>query len=240
MAIAYKSQGAGASSETSGAAVSPASPATVDANDILIVHAYFEGTSTLPDTPAGFVILAGPYVIETTIGRHFLFGKIATGTEDGAANALGTQAVTTMRAGRCYSFSGYEAGTLAEIFGGYAHVSANSANPGMPTVTTTVRGSLAVCLVAVNDNNATAAATGESGGDWTEAVAEYTVALTPGFTLQIQTATPTANPGTMSGGTTNITNADPVGILGFEIRPYPYESFNPLDPGRKSHPRNLV
>jgi hypothetical protein len=238
-AIAFKSQGAGASSEASGVAVSPASPASVDANDILIVHAYFEGTATAPDTPGGFTLLSGPNVIETTIGRHWLYGKIALGTEDGAANALGTQAVTTMRSGRCYSLSGYEAGKLEEVIRGFAHISANSSTPGMPTVTTTVRGGLAVCCVAVNDNNATAPATGESGGDWTEAVAEYTVALTPGFTLQIQTATPTANPGTISGGTTNITNADPVGLLGFEIRPYPYASFDPL--GRpQTHPRNFV
>jgi hypothetical protein len=98
--IAFKGSGAGASTETSGAACSPASPATVDAGDILLVHAYFEGTVTTPSTPSGFTLLSGPHVVETTIGRHWLFGKIAAGTEDGAANALGSAAVTTMRSGR--------------------------------------------------------------------------------------------------------------------------------------------
>lgn len=164
-AIAFNSAGAGASSETSGAAVSPASPATVIPNQILVIHAYFEGTATAPSTPTGFTLLSGPHVIETTIGRHWLYGKIADGSEDGAANALGSAAVTTMRSGRCYSFDGYEAGTLEEIVRGFVPISANSSTPGMPTVTTTVRGGLAVSCVAVNDNNAVAAATGESGGD---------------------------------------------------------------------------
>lgn len=217
MAIAYKSQGAGASSETSGAAVSPASPAIVDAGDILIVHAYFEGTATAPSTPSGFTLLDGPRVIETTIGRHWIYGKIADGTEDGAANALGTAAVTTMRGGRCYSFGGRVSGSITDLVVGFAATS-HATDPQMPTVTTTIAGGLAVACVAQNDNNTAASATGESGGDWVEAVAEYSVALTPGLMLQIQTCTPTANPGTVSGGSVATTN-DPCGVIGFEIRP---------------------
>lgn len=224
MAIAYKSQGAGAATETSAAACSPASPATVDAGDILIVHAYFEGTATTPDTPAGFTLLSGPHVVQSTIGRHWVYGKIAGGTEDGAANALGTQAVTTMRSGRCYSFSGRVAGTITDLVRGFAATS-HATDPQMPTVTTTVAGALAVALVLQNDNNSLASATGETGGDWVEAVAEFTAALTPGLVLQIQTATPTANPGTISGGAVAATN-DPAGVVGFEIRPQAAEYFS--------------
>ena len=217
MAIAYKSAGAGASSETSGAAVSPASPAVVDAGDILIIHAYFEGTATAPSTPAGFTLLHGPEVIESTIGRHWIYGKIADGTEDGAANALGTAAVTTMRSGRCYSFSGRVSGSITDLVRGFAATS-HATDPQMPTVTTTIAGGLAVACMAQNDNNASTSATGETGGDWTEAVAEYVAALTPGLQLQLQTCTPTANPGTVSGGSVATTN-DPCGVIGFEIRP---------------------
>lgn len=217
MAIAYKSAGAGASSESSGVAVSPASPAVVDANDILIIHAYFEGTTTAPDTPSGFSLLSGPHVIETTIGRHWIYGKIAAGTEDGAANALGTAAVTTMRSGRCYSFSGFVSGTITDLVVGFSHQS-HATDPQMPTVTTTIAGGLAVACVAQNDNNTAGDATGESGGDWVEAVAEYVAALTPGLMLQLQTATPTADPGTITGGAVATTN-DPCGVIGFEIRP---------------------
>lgn len=217
MAIAYKSAGAGASTETSGAACSPASPAVVDAGDILIVHAYFEGTTTAPGTPSGFTLLSGPHVIETTIGRHWIYGKVADGTEDGAANALGTAAVTTMRSGRCYSFSGRVAGTITDLVLGFAATS-HATDPQMPTVTTTIAGGLAVACMAQNDNNASASATGETGGDWVEAVAEFVAALTPGLQLQLQTCTPTADPGTVSGGAIATTN-DPCGVIGFEIRP---------------------
>ena len=219
MAIAYKSAGAGASSETSGAAVSPASPAVVDANDILIIHAYFEGTTTAPSTPSGFTLLDGPRVIETTIGRHWIFGKIAAGTEDGAANALGSQAVATMRSGRCYSFSGYVSGTITDVVPAASFsATSHATDPQMPTVTTTVAGARAVAAVVQNDNNALADATGATGGTWAEAVAEYVAVLTPGLVLQLQTCQPTANPGTVSGGSVAATN-DPSGVIGFEIRP---------------------
>ena len=216
MAIAYKSQGAGASTETSGAALSPLCPAVVDANDILIAHVFWEGTASAPNTPGGWTLLHGPAVIETSVARHWVFGKIAAGTEDGAAVAFGNPAVTTQRAARVYSFSGYVGGSITDLVRGFAETS-HATDPQMPTVTTTQAGALAVALVAQNDNNTTGNATGESGGDWTEAVAEYSVALTPGFTIQIQTATPTADPGTISGGSVSTQN-DPCGVIGFEIR----------------------
>jgi hypothetical protein len=218
VAVAYKSAGAGASSETSGAAVSPASPAVVDAGDILIIHAYFEGTTTAPDTPSGFTLLAGPYTI-STVARVWIYGKIADGTEDGAANALGTQAVTTMRAGRCYSFSGRVSGTITDLVKGFNWSQGALSTVGSPTVSTSIAGSLACFFFGTNDNNSMGASTGESGGDWTEAVAEYTVALTPGLTLQLQTALPTSDPGTLSGGSSTQGAADPWGSIGLEIRP---------------------
>jgi hypothetical protein len=218
MAIQYSSAGAGASSESSGAAVSPASPATVNAGDILIVHAYFEGTATTPSTPDGFTLLAGPEDVGTTaVGRHWIFGKVAAGTEDGAANALGTAAVTTMRAGRCYSFTGRVSGTITDLVLGFTPTT-HATDPQMPTVTTTIAGGLAVACIAQNDNNTAGDATGESGGDWVEAVAEYVAALAPGLMLQIQTCTPTADPGTVTGGSVATAN-DPCGAIGFEIRP---------------------
>lgn len=216
MAIAYKSAGSGVSTETSGAALSPACPATVDAGDILIAHVFWEGTTTAPSTPSGWTLLSGPHVIETTIARHWVFGKVADGTEDGATAAFGSPAVTTQRAARIYSFSGRVSGDISLLCQGFSHQS-HATDPQMPTVTTVRAGALAVALVAQNDNNATGNATGESGGDWTEAVAEYTVALTPGLTIQLQTCTPTSNPGTVSGGSVSTTN-DPCGVIGFYIQ----------------------
>lgn len=216
MAIAYKSQGAGVSTETSGAALSPLCPATVDAGDILIAHVFWEGTATAPSTPGTWTLLHGPELIQTTIARHWVFGKIADGTEDGAAVAFGNPAVTTQRAARVYSFSGRTDGTITQLVSGFAATS-HATDPQMPTVTTTEAGNLAVALVAQNDNNAFTAPTGETGGDWVEAVAEYTVALTPGFSIGIETCTPTADPGTVTGGSMATTN-DPCGVIGFQIR----------------------
>lgn len=218
MAITYKSQGAGVSTETSGAALSPLCPATVDAGDILIAHVFWEGTATAPSTPSGWELLgSSPYVIETTIARHWVFGKIAAGTEDGSAIAFGSPAVTTQRAARIYSFAGRTGGTILELVTGFAHLS-HATDPQMPTVTTTIAGALAVALVAQNDNNALADPTGESGGNWVRAVTEYTVALTPGFSIGICTATPTGDPGTISGGSMATTN-DPCGTIAFQIKP---------------------
>lgn len=216
MAITYKSQGSGVATETSGAALSPLCPAVVDAGDILIAHVFWEGTTTAPSTPANWTLLSGPHVIETTIARHWVFGKIADGTEDGSAVAFGNPAVTTQRAARIYSFAGRTAGTITELVTGFAHIS-NALDPTFPTVTTTIAGALAVALVAQNDNNTLASPTGETGGDWTEAVAEFSANLTPGLSLGICTATPTADPGTITGGTDNTTN-DPVGVVGFQIK----------------------
>lgn len=215
MAIQYKSAGAGVSTETSGAALSPACPATVDANDILIGHVYWEGTTDAPSTPSGWTLLDGPQVVQSTIGRKWVFGRIADGSEDGAAVAFGSPAVTTQRGARIYSFSGYVSGTITQIVKDFAFLS-HATDPKMPTVTTSAAGALAVALVAQNDNNTAGNATGESGGDWTEAVAEYVAALTPGLMMQIQTCTPTSDPGTVSGGSVATTN-DPCGVVAFQI-----------------------
>lgn len=217
MAIFLNAWGNGVSTETSGAALSPLCPSTVNPNDILIAHVFWEGTTTAPSTPAGWTLLYGPAVIETTIARHWVFGMIAVGTEDGSAVAFGNPAVTTQRAARIFAFGGRISGTITDLVNGFTETS-HATDPQMPTVTTTSAGALAVALVAQNDNNAHASATGESGGDWTEAAGgEYTVALTPGLTISIQTCTPTADPGTVSGGTIATTN-DPCGVIGFQIR----------------------
>jgi hypothetical protein len=218
VAIAYSSQGAGASTETSTAALSPLCPATVNEGDILIAHVGWEGTSDTPDTPSGWKLLSGPHIVETTVARHWIFGKVAIGDEDGAAVAFGAPAVTTQRGARVYSFTGREWGDIGELVVGFSATS-HGTDPQMPTVTTRMAGSLAVACTYQNDNNAQASATGETGGDWVEATS-FTAALTPGLAMAIQTCTPTGDPGTVTGGAVATTN-DPCGVIGFEIRPRP-------------------
>ena len=219
MSIAYKSAGTGATTEASGGDLAPTCPATVDAGDILIAHVGYEGTATTPSTPSGWALLSGPHVIESA-HRHWIFGKIAAGTEDGAAISFGTPAVTTMRTGRIYSFSGRVGGTITALVpaASFAHLS-HGTDPQMPTVTTTKAGALAVACTFQLDDNPQASATGESGGDWAEISAghEYVQsATTPDSCLHIQVCTPTADPGTVTGGTVATLN-DPCGVIGFQI-----------------------
>lgn len=79
MAVAYKSQGAGAGTGTNGAALNLSFPATVDANDILIAHVMHTGTTTAPTTPSGWTLLYGPANVGVTTvqARHWVFGKLA-------------------------------------------------------------------------------------------------------------------------------------------------------------------
>lgn len=182
----------------------------------MIAHVLHEGTANAPTSPGGiWSLLSGPHVIETTIARHWVYGAIAAGTEDGTTVNFGTAGGTNQRGGRIYSFSGRLSGSIDQLVRNFSHQS-HATDPQMPTVKTIRAGALAVALVMQNDNNALAAATGESGGDWTEAVAEYVAALTPGLVLQLQTATPTGNPGTISGGAVAATN-DPSGVIGFAL-----------------------
>ena len=219
MAIAFGAAGTGAATEASGGDLAPTCPATVNANDILIAHVLYEGTTTTPSTPANWSLLGGPYTIEAA-HRHWVFGKLAVGTEAGAAISFGTPAVTTMRTGRVYRFTGWVSGAIADNVpaASFAHLS-HATDPQMPTVSTTVTGALAVACVGQVDDNPTDSATGETGGDWVEAVAEYTqAATTPDSGLSLQTCTPTADPGTVTGGAIATLN-DPCGVIGFEIRP---------------------
>lgn len=230
MAIAYKSQGAGVATETSGAALQPACPATVDANDILVAHVVYLDNATAPVLPTGWTLLfPNPADISvgsglgtgTPTGRAWAFGKIAAGTEDGAAISFGTQGGTVGRLARIYSFSGYVSGTITDVIPA-ASFTANSSetDPVIQAVTTTVAGAKAVSLVSQDDNNSHAGLGDVGNGTWVEAVADFvdTAVGAQGAKLQIQVGTPTSDPGTISGGTVAGTD-DEANTLNFEIRP---------------------
>jgi len=52
MAVAYKGEGNGVTTEASSGDLNPTCPATVDAGDVLIAHVAYEGVATTPSTPA--------------------------------------------------------------------------------------------------------------------------------------------------------------------------------------------
>lgn len=222
MAITWSSAGAGVSTETSGAALSPLCPATITAGDILIAQTAWEGTTTAPATPANWTLLSGPNNVGSAavVARHWIFGKIADGTEDGSAVAFGAPAVTTQRAARVHRFLGRVSGTITDCVPSASFTNiVGDTDPTGPSVTTTIAGSLAIAAVYQNDNNTLETFAGSSDV-WTErgTAGGYVFALTPGGNLDILTATPAADPGTVSGGAMTVTN-DPWGVIGFEIRP---------------------
>lgn len=227
MAVAYKSSGAGSGTETNGASLNLNCPASVSENDILIAHVIYLTNSYGPDTPDGWTRLytesglGAGLGTGTPTGRAYVYGKIAVGNEDGTTISFGTAGGTAGRYGRIYSFSGWVSGTLSDVVPTASFADTPSeTDPFPPDITTTVTGSLAVALVAQDDNNAIGSFTGESGGNWTEAVAEYvsTSIGAQGCMCQLQTAIPTDNPGKITGGTYN-TNNDENSTIVFEIRP---------------------
>ena len=223
MAVAYGSAGAGGGTETSGASLDLACPATVNAGEVLIAHTTFEGLTNVPSTPSGWTLLYGPANLGTgtAIGRSWVFGKIADGTEDGATIGFGSHANVSGRWGRIYSFTGRVSGTINQICLGFSNIPTEGSIP-LPTVSTVLTGGLAVALLTQDDNNAFAAAGAQTGGTWAEPVAEFvsTTLGAQGCIVGIQTSTPTANPGTISGGTANAT-ADEGSSIGFSIQADP-------------------
>jgi hypothetical protein len=215
---------------TSGAACTPTIPPSTVAGDLLIAHVFYGGSTTAPDTPANWTLLDGPRSLDTpaTNGRVWVFGKIAVGSD--AAPAFGTQAVTTPRRAIVYRFTGVLPDTVSNVVGGFGFAgpasTATIADVGVTTGSDTVN-YLACQLVAVADDNAVGSFTGETGGDWTEAVAEFTGTTgTPDTCLQLQTAV-VAPSTTINGGTFVMSAGDPWGVVGFYIRSDPTQNITP-------------
>lgn len=242
MAIAFSSAGAGNGTETNLAALKLTCPAVVSAGNILIAHVIHLNTTTTPTTPEGWTKLYPVATIaylgseEPYEGRAWVFGKIAAGTEGLTEIDFGTAGGTSGRYGRIYRFSGRESGTIGELVPGESFSNiGHETDPQMPTVTTTVTGALAVALVAQDDNNTIAAAEGATGGTWAEALAEYvsTTIGAQGCMCQLQTCTPTADPGTVTGGEAATQN-DENSVIGFEIRPSKPPQKKTLEQGLES------
>jgi hypothetical protein len=86
---------------------------------------------------------------------------------------------------------------------------------GMPSVTAAGARRLACAFVGVDDDDTIAASTGETGGDWTEATAEY-LGSGSNSMLQLQTAALDAG-GTISGGTSSMSNDDDWAVSSFAL-----------------------
>ncbi len=174
-------------------------PGTIVAGDIIVILVgarVFSGTIDSIDTPSGYTLGASHGVGGTTAASYFY--KVADGTEDGTT-------VTTSGTFNSFFMLG---GAQAYVFnnsgtGGFHAVGGTNSGTGtsatIASVVTTEANELAVALLYTTLSTTPGSATGETGGDYTEAVAEDS----PQPTLQIQTAQ-MASAGTISGGAITI------------------------------------
>jgi len=187
-------------------------PSTVNANDILILHEYARNGAaaiTLSSLPGSFAEINN-YVrgVDNPRFASRLSWLRASGSETGTVTIGATFGNTpAVLAGRMYRFSGV-------IATGTPYENANRTGVGSPASTisqgsiTTV-GSDRLCahfLAIVDENISTSDFTGETGGNFAEALAEYGASPGEDVTLQMQTAT-MASAGTISGGSFSVSIA---------------------------------
>lgn len=193
---AFISAGAGTSAAPPGATMSPAFPASIVAGDLLILHAAMSDTvGGTVTTPAGWTSI-GAFPGGAQVTKQWAFFKIADGSESGTLAV--TCSADTAGGMRIYRFS---SGTGAEAAAGTRTAASSTSMPAQ-NLTTLGNNRLAVQLFAAWTNTTIGDITGESGTDYTEAVAEFASATGP-ILMSVQTGqvpTPTA----ITGGTATL------------------------------------
>lgn len=210
--------GAGSASATSPFNV--AYPSSIQADDmiILVVDGYANDDFELGDaswgltTPTDFLALddgsgvvssrlLGPVGSQTiTIHTMRLVYKKATGSETGNLSVAFTASGTVVGAkGRMMLVRG------AHLKEGYGENFTNATGTTIAPVSLTTTGPnrLALTFFSGLSTSTIGDISGETGGDWTEATAEYTNATTFSAFMQVQSAQLT-NAGTLSGGTATL------------------------------------
>lgn len=185
-------EGAGTGATTTGTTLNVPFPASISAGDYLILHTVVrEPSYNVSGTPSGFTLIDDE--TEVVLLHAFVYGKVATGSETGNLTVSWDSGGGVGRIGRIYRFSGVDAGSYEGLAVATDSGSTTCSDVG---VTTTGADRLALNLVAYGQATTSASFTGETGGDWTEATAEYTGSS---LGLQLQTAG-MASSGTINGG----------------------------------------
>ena len=203
-------QSVGTGSGTTGNPI-PNYPSGLQTNDLILLQVTVRDTNNIPTTPTGFTLLYGPD--STGTGRQWVYYKFATGSESGTITI--TIGGSSSKIARMYSFRNVALSSFTE---GGDFGSGTQSTIYAQSVTTTDANRLAVSFVFVNDNNAVDSFTGETGGDWTEAVPEFTTTAGSDGAVQLQTAT-MASAGTISGGSYSMSNNDRWGVRAFALKP---------------------
>jgi FlaG/FlaF family flagellin (archaellin) len=191
----------------------PSYPTGLQMNDLILLQVTVRDTSNTPSTPSGFTLLYGPD--STGTGRQWIYYKFSTGSESGTLSIHipgSASAVARMYAFRNVALSSFNEG------GGFGSGSSSTVNA--QSVATSGDKRLAVSFVYVTDNNGLDSFSGETGGNWVEAVTEFQYNPSGGIdaTIQLQTAT-MATTGTINGGNDNMSSSDSWGVRAFALIP---------------------
>lgn len=189
----------------------PAFPATVVQGNFLLLHvALSDSTSPTVTTPTGWTAIGG-FPAGASVTKQFAYYKVADGTETGSESVTITN--DAGGASRIYRFS---SGSGAEAADGSRTAASSTSMPA--TDVTTLGNNRLVCqLFAAWTNTTIGDITGETGTDYTEAVAEYANALP--VLIQLQTGQ-MAIMGSITGGTATLGAASTNRLsYGFAIKP---------------------
>lgn len=214
--VSYLSAGSGSASTTN---PTPGYPTLLQSGDLILLQVVVTDSSTNPTTPTGFTLLYGPDQSGTSDNdykvRQFIYYKFSAGTETGTITVTigGTQA----KLARMYAFRGVVATSFYEG-GNWSFNYDDIINP--PSVTAASVNRLAVAFVCVSNDVSLGSFTGETGGNWVEAVDEFMTSLGYDGCIQLQTATLTST--TISGGAYDMgSTSERWGVRAFALIPQP-------------------
>jgi len=189
----------------------PGYPTNMQSGDLILLQVTVRDTTTTPTTPTGFTAL---YSADSTgTGRQWIYYKFATGSQSGSLTVSIGGSVAKIA--RMYAFRNVALSSFTE--GGSFGSGTSTAINARP-VTTTNNARLSVSFVFVNYNNAVNSFTGGTGGDWIEAVNEFTTTQGNRGCIQLQTAT-MATAGTITGGSYTMSASYPWGVRAFALVP---------------------
>lgn len=177
-------------------------PATVAADDLLILQCGINNASDTVTTPSGWTAFSGNPYSGGSDSRQYLFWKKATGSESGDLSVTWT-AANRMNS-RIYRFSGQDLTTPLGTPSSSTGASGTLSDEG---VTTTQADSLALNFFVIGRENVSLSAmSGMTGGTWVEDFAEYGAGGTPPDYITIgMNRADMASAGTINGGTATLT-----------------------------------
>ena len=228
----YDSAGTGASADA--LSLNVPYPSTVIQNNLLLCHVTQRDSTHPVNTPSGWDVISSMIDNTFTIVAY-LYGKIATGSESGNLALTCGGSGTISIGARIYQVRGNATTSYYE----------SVSNAGIGDATSTIfdadvrtLGPGRLALNFISDSGVTGIGdfTGETGGDWTEAVAEYTDgAITPTVQIQLQQAAmPIAG---FIGGGSMASGGGQYITIGVAIKPFSL----PISPQLRSyHPKPIL